>query len=474
LDRLPLVNGLLNYINKEHSYFAMPGHKMGKGFTGDAASLFKNILKADVTELPGLDNLHNPEGIIKDAEERLSALYGSKKSYFLVNGSTSGNMIAIFSSFKEGDKVIVERSCHTSIFNGIVLRKLNPVYIYQDFDNRYNLGIELSLSKILDIIKENPDAKGIILTVPNYYGAACNLESIICEAKIKKMTVIIDGAHGAHFIASDKLPKSPVLSGADIVINSAHKTLPALTQSAYLHINNEFLIDKADFYFSVFNSTSPSYLLMASMDYSRYYLEEHKIEWDNLIERCEITRLKIENLGGYHILEGNELENSKLDRTRYLINLSSGVSAYKIKDILMNNSIEIEYNDCNNLILIFSPFNTEKELDKLFSVLKGINIKRLKEDGKEIRYKFPRPARVLQPYEAVEELGETVLLKDSLNRIVKRAVAFYPPGIPCILPGELMDIDTLNMIEYYKGNKIEALGIQQDKIDVVQERTQNE
>ena len=265
MDRLPLVNGLLKYINKEHSYFAMPGHKMGKGFRGDAASLFNDILKADVTELPGLDNLHNPDGIIKEAEERLSALYGSKKSYFLVNGSTSGNMIAIFSSFKEGDKVIAERSCHTSIFNGIILRKLNPVYIYQDFDNRYNLGIELSEQNVLNAIRENPDAKGIILTSPNYYGAAINLENIIKEAKLHKMTVIIDGAHGAHFIASNNLPASPISIGADIVINSAHKTLPALTQSAYLHVNNESLISKADFYFHVFNSTSPSYLLMASM-----------------------------------------------------------------------------------------------------------------------------------------------------------------------------------------------------------------
>ncbi|MFA6941625.1 MAG: aminotransferase class I/II-fold pyridoxal phosphate-dependent enzyme, partial [Clostridiaceae bacterium] len=216
MDRLPLVNGLLNYINKEHSYFAMPGHKMGKGFRGDTASLFNDILKADVTELPGLDNLHNPDGIIRDAEERLSALYGSKKSYFLVNGSTSGNMIAIFSSFKEGDKVIAERSCHTSIFNGIILRKLNPVYIYQDFSNRYNLGIELSEAKILNLIRENPDAKGIILTSPNYYGAAINLKNIIREAKLHQMKVIIDGAHGAHFIASKNLPSSPLTIGADI------------------------------------------------------------------------------------------------------------------------------------------------------------------------------------------------------------------------------------------------------------------
>lgn len=470
MDRLPLVNGLLNYINKEHSYFAMPGHKMGKGFIGDAASLFNDILKADVTELPGLDNLHNPDGIIREAEERLSALYGSRKSYFLVNGSTSGNMIAVFSSFKEGDKVIVERSCHTSIFNGIILRKLNPVYIYQDFDNRYNLGIELSEIKILNLIRENPDAKGIILTSPNYYGAAINLENIIREAKRRNMTVIIDGAHGAHFTASKNLPASPVSLGADIVINSAHKTLPALTQSAYLHVNNEALINKTDFYFHVFNSTSPSYLLMASMDYARYYLEQHKTEWDSLIERCEKARAKIERLGSCHILEEKELSNSRLDRTRYLINMPRQVSAYKLKDILTENRIEIEYNDCNNLILIFSPFNTEEELDKLYEVLKRTDINSLKEKTLKIDYKFPSPKAVMSPYEASEQKGETILLKESLNRVLKRAVAFYPPGIPCIMPGELMDIDTLNMIEYYKENKIDALGIYNDKIEVVMER----
>ncbi|MFA6942096.1 MAG: decarboxylase, partial [Clostridiaceae bacterium] len=291
--------------------------------------------------------------------------------------------------------------------------------------------------------------------------------NIIREAKLHQMKVIIDGAHGAHFIASKNLPSSPLTIGADIVINSAHKTLPALTQSAYLHVNNESLISKTDFYFHMFNSTSPSYLLMASMDYSRYYLEQYKTEWDSLIERCDRTRGKIESLGSYHILNEKELFNSKLDRTRYLINLPSQVSAYKLKDILSESSIEIEYNDCNNLILIFSPFNTEDELDKLYTVLKEVDINSLKGNTIKIKHKFSKPKQVLSPYEASEQEGETILLQNSLNRVMKRAIAFYPPGIPCILPGELMDIDTLNMIEYYKENKIDALGIHNDKIEVV-------
>lgn len=470
MDRLPLVNGLLKYINEERSYFAVPGHKMGKGFKGDAASLFNDILKADVTELPGLDNLHHPDGIIREAEERLSALYGSKKSYFLVNGSTGGNMIAVFSSFKEGDKVIVERGCHTSVFNGIILRKLNPVYIYHNFNNRYKLGIELSEDKVLNVIKENPDAKGIILTVPNYYGAAVNLKNIIREAKAHNMTVIIDGAHGAHFIASESLPESPSVSGADFVINSAHKTLPALTQSAYLHVNNEALIRETDFYFHVFNSTSPSYLMLASMDYSRYYLEYHKSEWDRLIERCEKIKAKIQSLEFCHVLEENELKNSRLDKTRYLINLKEGISACKLKDILSEKGIEIEYSDCNNLILIFSPFNTEGELDKLYSALKETDIESIQGNSIKAEHNFPKPRKILLPYEAIEKPGEMVMLKDSLNRVLKRAILFYPPGIPCILPGELMDIDTLNMIEYYRENKIDVPGINDDKIEVVTER----
>ncbi|KHO40369.1 decarboxylase, partial [Clostridium tetani] len=252
MSKLPLVEGVLNYIKKKNIYFSMPGHKQGEGFlsTDIGKKIKEQILKLDITEVDGVDNLHNPTGIIKESQIKLSELYGSKKSYFLVNGSSSGNMIMTFSSFEEGDKVIVDRNCHKSIFNTIIIRKLKAIYVKNKIHKGFNLPLSVDSSHIIKTIKENKDAKGIIITYPNYYGICCDLEKIIMEAKKHNMKVLIDCAHGAHFVANKKLPKNPVKLGADMVVMSSHKTLPSLTQTAFLHVNNEELIDKVDFYFN--------------------------------------------------------------------------------------------------------------------------------------------------------------------------------------------------------------------------------
>jgi arginine/lysine/ornithine decarboxylase len=219
LSKLPLVEGLLEYTNENNIPFAMPGHKGGQGFlsTDIGKEIYSNILKIDITEVDGVDNLHNPDGIIKEAEELLSRFYKSRKSYFLVNGSTSGNLAMIFSAFSEGDKVIVERNCHRSIFNGILMRKLKPIYIRNKISSKFNAPMSVDMEHFLSLIEDNKDAKGIIITYPNYYGVCPNLKLIINEAKKYNMKVLVDSAHGAHFGVYDVLPDP---SGPSKVINN--------------------------------------------------------------------------------------------------------------------------------------------------------------------------------------------------------------------------------------------------------------
>lgn len=201
----------------------------------------------------------------------------------------------IFSCFKEEDKIIVERNCHRSIFNGIIMRKLKPIYIKNKVYRQFNAPLSIDLEHFLSLIKENKDAKGIVITYPNYYGVCPNLKVIIKEAKKYDMKVLIDSAHGAHFGVCEKLPKSALELGADMVVMSAHKTLPSLTQTAFLHIGKDSIIDinKVDFYISAFSSTSPSYLFLCSMDYSRFYLEKYGQEhYNELINRANYYRKK--------------------------------------------------------------------------------------------------------------------------------------------------------------------------------------
>ena len=270
MSKLPILNELIKYHKEENLILSMPGNKCGKGFLrDDIGKIFKESLGSlDITEVEPLDNLHHPEGIIKEAQELLAKAYKVKKAYFLVNGSSSGNLASIFAAFNEGDEVLVERNCHKSIYNGLILRKLKPIYINTDFDFENEILLPCTKENIKEAYKKSKNPKGIILTSPNYYGVSSDIKDILLEFKNTGLKIIIDSAHGAHYSFNKDLPKG-LWTIADYTVVSAHKTLPALTQGAYLLVNAQSDIE---FYISTFKTTSPSYLIMASHDYARYYL----------------------------------------------------------------------------------------------------------------------------------------------------------------------------------------------------------
>lgn len=480
MSKLPLVEGVLKYVNENNVSLSMPGHKGGKGFlcTSDSEKFFSNIIKADLTEVDGLDNLHNPEGIIKEALAKLSGFYKSKKSYFLVNGSTSGNLAMIFSCFNEGDKIIVERNCHRSIFNGIILRKLKPVYIRNEIIKKYNAPISIDVEHFLCLIKENKDAKGIILTYPNYYGICTDLQLIIKEARKYNMKVLVDSAHGTHFGICKDIPESALTLGADMVVMSSHKTLPSFTQTAFLHIGKDSAvnIEKVDFYVSAFLSTSPSYMLMCSMDYGRYFLEEHgKKAYEDLIKMANKYRSLINKLNWVHVLEEKDIINevsskSKypiIDLSRFVINVDGGLSAHKLNNYLRKNKIQAEMSDSSNVILIFSPFNYEEDFKALYDALVNCSKDELQEQAVVIREIYIPEAKLL-PFEASESKQGKLNIDKALGKICALAVVPYPPGVPILNPGEIIDYTCLNMIKYYLENGVTILGIDNNKITVIE------
>lgn len=463
LSKLPLVEGVLNYIKENNLRFSMPGHKGGKGFKATAIGrdIYRKIIYADITEVEGVDNLHNPNGIIKEAQQNLSNFYGSKYSYFLVNGSTSGNLTMIFSSFNEGDKIIVERNCHKSIFNGIVLRKLKPVYIKNKINYKYNAPLSIDEEHFLNLLNKNKDAKGIIITYPNYYGICPNLKFIIDEARKRNMKVLVDAAHGAHFGVCEELPESAVKLGADMVVMSSHKTLPSLTQTAYLHISDNVDEEKVRFYLNMFLSTSPSYILMCSMDYARFYLEENgEKDYKRLISICNTYRNKINNIRGFHIIEKEDLDDCNLDTdvTRYIINLEKGYSAARLLDYLRENNIQAEMNDGQNVILIFSPFNDEYEFKKLYEALKKCPIEALADRHYNI-LNYDIPESKIIPYEVVNRSKRSIKIQDSVGKVCAEAVVPYPPGVPLVTLGEVITKDIVKAISYYIGNNIDVIGV---------------
>lgn len=470
---LPIKNALENYIHENNIPFSMPGHKQGRGFCIEEQKMnLKDLfLKADLTEVDGLDNLHNPEEAIKEAEGLLSNLYKSKKSYFLVNGSTSGNLAMIFSCFDEGDKVLVERNCHRSIFNGIILRKLTPIYVKNLIDEELNAPISLDKEDFYGLLKEHSDIKGVILTYPNYYGVAVDLREIIQECKQRNIKVLVDAAHGAHFGRHEQLPKNPVELGAHITVMSAHKTLPSLTQTAFLHVNEGVDVSRVDFYVSTFLSTSPSYMFLLSMDYARAYLQYRgKEDYDKLIKLCSYFMEEVSSLDLFRIWNKEQInkryKDLVIDPTRIVINLKYGLSGNKLLQYLRESKIQAEMSDESNVVLIPSTFNEKNDFDKLAYALKQCKEEYLRQNLRKIS-PYHIPEQKLKPFEVMSLNKKMVGLEEALGEVSGDNIIPYPPGIPLVMMGEVIDYKSLELIKGFINSGTTVLGIKNNELLVI-------
>ncbi len=468
MNKAPLLEGLLRYKNEENLILSMPGNKSGKAFLKDKlGEVFKDSLgDLDITEVDPLDNLHNPEGIIREAQELLAKTYKVKKAYFLVNGSSGGNLAAIFSAFNEGDEVLVERNCHKSIYNGLILRKLKVVYIDTVIDENLGIFLPPREEEILRALNKANNPKGIILTSPNYFGISSDIEDVIKKLKDIGLKVIIDSAHGAHFGFNERLPKSMAKLG-DYVVVSAHKTLPSLTQGAFLLVNNN--CDNVEFYLRAFMTTSPSYLIMASLDYARYYLDNYAREdYKNLIEVAENYTEKINSLNKVYIVSEKEVKSGyTIDKSRYLMIVKDGFSGHKLLDYLREKNIQSEMSFSKGVVLILSPSNTIEDFEKIYLAIKELNLNTLKNNESTMEFINSYPEKILEPYEIFNLKDREINLNEAINKISKDFIVPYPPGIPIVCPGEKITCEIIKIINEYINNGLSVIGINNNKIKVV-------
>ncbi|MGG7212293.1 aminotransferase class I/II-fold pyridoxal phosphate-dependent enzyme [Clostridium nigeriense] len=468
MNKAPLLEELLKYKSENNLILSMPGNKSGKGFLRDKLGrrLKDSLGELDITEVDPLDNLHNPEGVIKEAQELLAKTYKVKKAYFLVNGSSSGNLSAIFSAFNEGDEVLVERNCHKSIYNALILRKLKVIYIDAVVDNNLGIFLPPREEEINDALEKAKSPKGIILTNPNYFGVYYDLEKTIEKLRKEGLKVIIDSAHGAHFGFNDKLPKSMATLG-DYVVVSAHKTLPSLTQGAFLLLNS--VDDNIEFYLKAFMTTSPSYLIMASLDYSRYYLDNYsKDDYDNLIEMAEKYRQDINSLNKVYIVSNKDMEEKyKIDKSRYLMTVRDGYSGHKLLEYLRSKKIQAEMSFGKGVVLILSPSNTEVDFEKIYLAIKDLNIDLLKTEENIIEFSKSYPKKILEPYEVFNFKYKYISLDNSLDKISNEFIVPYPPGIPVVCPGEKITSEVIDIIRNYIDNKLSVIGLEDNRIKVL-------
>jgi arginine/lysine/ornithine decarboxylase len=437
--KTPLFEALKNHVQKSPFSLHVPGHKSGTVFSEKALLYYKEILSLDVTELTGLDDLHEPTGAIFEAEELLSNLYGSYKSFFLVNGSTVGNLSMVLSVCGANDTVLVARNCHKSIMNALKIAGAKPVFLSPEFDTDVQVPTLVHEKDIIQAIEQFPNAKAVILTNPNYYGHTNELENVITYAHGKGIPVLVDEAHGAHFGVGQPFPESAVKSRADIVVQSAHKTLPAMTMGSYLHFQSDFIsLERLEFYLKSLQSSSPSYPIMASLDLARSYLAEIKdqgvTELYNQIKEYHRHLSKIPQLS---IVVPRDKKIVQ-DPLKILLQSRSSLSGYELQSLLEKNGIYTELSDALNVLCILplAPQDLKRFTRRLGQVLAGVQSlneeKRIVEFNK-LESNFPHSY-----FELKSKKEKLVKIEESINQLSAETIIPYPPGIPLILQGEVI------------------------------------
>jgi arginine/lysine/ornithine decarboxylase len=445
--RTPLYDELILHKEKQPISLHVPGHKNGSLFPKKA---LHEALKLDVTELTGLDDLHSPEGVIREAQQLLAKVYGVNRSFFLINGSTVGNLAMIMSAVEEDDCVLVQRNCHKSILNGLQLAKANPIFLSPEFDYQWNVAGGVTYETVEAGIREYPNAKALILTYPNYYGMVYDLKRIIELAHAHQMPVLVDEAHGAHFIAGNPFPASAVKLGADIVVQSAHKTLPAMTMGSFLHFNSHILkVDSITKYLQILQSSSPSYPIMASLDVARSYLGTMTGEdLQYLKAQVQQFRKTMSSINGIRVLP---FKDGQGDILKVSIQSTSPLSGFELQRRIEKAGIYTELADPLNVLLILPllkrgiPFPFEEITNRIEMALKGSETS----DRRQIPivYQKPNLSKLELCYKGMKNLEiKKVKLQGAVGKIAAEMITPYPPGIPLLFPGEIITSEDVGQI----------------------------
>ncbi len=437
--RIPLYQALLKHTAQKPISFHVPGHKNGKVLPEQAKNQFQQLLQLDVTELSGLDDLHAPQGAIKEAEDLLAELYQVQKSFFLVNGSTVGNLAMILAAVKEDEMVLVQRNCHKSVLNALKLAKAHPVFLEPEFNQEWGVSTGVSLETVKEAVYRFPEVKAIILTYPNYYGMVYDLGALINHAHLHNIPVLVDEAHGPHFILGNPFPASAVELGADIVVQSAHKTLPALTMGSFLHINSSRIKStKVKEFLQILQSSSPSYLIMASLDLVRSYLAQYNQKDVQYLIK-QISEFK-EQLNEIQSIEVLSFPNSDGDLLRVTIQSKCHLSGFDLQQRLEKAGIYTELADPENVLFVIPllknnrQFPLNEALMKIKSALGDIPAA-----PKKLDFQLS-PERITELAIGYKQMlsceNEEVPIIESAGRVCAEMVIPYPPGIPLLLTGE--------------------------------------
>lgn len=481
-----LYRALEIYSQEDYYPFHMPGHKRNPDTVNTDLPFDR-----DITEIEGFDNLHHPEGILKKAQETAANVYGTKECYYSVNGSTAALLAAVSAAVPRKGQILVARNCHKAVYHALYLRNLIPTYVYPQMDPKWWINGGISPDKVERALAENPEIKAVLLTSPTYDGVVSDIEKIAEIVHRYEIPLIVDEAHGAHFHFSNYFPTSAAELGADLVIQSFHKTLPSMTQTAVLH-NCSDRVDSRLIrrFMGIYQSSSPSYILMASMDACMEKMSsdgnEMFREFTKILEKarrrlseCKYIRLVSPEIGTAGVFD---YDRSKLlFSTRY-----ASMTGSELAQILLEKyHIQVEMETEHYVLALAAVGDSEEGFERLCQAIEEIDQeeaqktkeKRETEEPKAGRTAYTSLSQFMSITEAMESESEIRKLEESVGRISAEFGYLYPPGIPLIVPGEQITGQFIRNMRIYMEEGLYLQGLEDytnENIRVVAQNTTKE
>lgn len=454
--RAPLAEALQNYKKSRVVSFDVPGHKQGKGNKSLVEYFGEACVSIDVNSMKPLDNLIHPVSVIKQAEDLAAQAFGAGHAFLMVGGTSSSVQTMVMTTCKDGDKIIMPRNVHRSAINALILSGAVPVYVDPGTDQKLGIPLGMSITAVKEAIHNNPDAKAILVNNPTYYGVCGDLRQIVKLAHAAGMLVLADEAHGTHLYFGKDLPVPAMAAGADMAAVSMHKTGGSFTQSSLLLVSPSFDPGEVRRTINLTQTTSASYLLMASLDLSRRNLALNGVDiFNKVVNLAEYARHEVNAIGGYYAFN-RELCNGDnfyaFDPTKLSIHTRSiGLAGIEVYDLLRDEyNIQIEFGDLGNMLAILSVGDRAMEIERLIAALAEIKRLYARDPIGMLENEYVEPVVVTTPRTAFYAPKHSLPLANSLGHISGEFVMCYPPGIPILAPGEKITAAALDYICYAK------------------------